>query len=93
MEEGVLIVGMVCSICSIVISYLALKRNNRIENRTRALNEGIIINDITHIKQSIDRMEQKLDKEEQIHQELKERVLKLEEQLEAHMKGEKIWKN
>ena len=87
MDEAVVVLGILCSISSVLIAYIALKRNMKNDNRSNAFNEGILINDISNIKSSILRIEKVLDKQEELKEELIQRVIRVEENLNAHLKN------
>lgn len=83
MEITVGIIGIVGTISTIIFAYLAFRRNGSNDLRQKAKSEGELLSDVAHIKLSIDRIENKLDKVELSYSSLNERVYKLEQRLEA----------
>ena len=71
--------SVVGTISAIVFAYLAFRRNYKIDDKNNARTEGALLSDIGYIKASIDRMEAKLDKQENNYQLLLTRVIKVEE--------------
>lgn len=73
------LIGAVGTITTIIFAYLAFRRNGSNDIREKAKIEGELLSDVAHIKLSIDRIEEKLDKVEGNYSNLKDRVIKLEE--------------
>lgn len=73
------LIGAVGTISTIIFAYLAFRRNGSNDIRQKAMDEGVLLSDVAHIKSSIDRIEEKLDKVEGNYSNLKDRVIKLEE--------------
>ncbi len=66
--------------------------NEKNDRRSEGKNEGVLLSDIGYIKSSIDRIEKSLDKLEQNYALLSERVVKVETELDAHIKNKAIHK-
>ncbi len=80
MRETILaIISILGTISTIIFAFLAFRRNDKSDIRDNAKTEGALISDIGYIKSSIDRMEAKLDKQENNYQGLLTRVIKVEE--------------
>lgn len=77
-----LVIGILGTISSFVFAYLAFKRNGSNDLRAHAKTEGALLNDISYIKTSIDRMEAKLDKVEDNYQGLREKIILVEQRLD-----------
>lgn len=77
------LIGAVGTISTIIFAYLAFRRNGSNDLRQKAKSEGDLLSDVAHIKLSIDRIENKLDKVELSYSSLNERVYKLEQRIEA----------
>lgn len=77
------LIGIVGTISTGIFAYLAFRRNGNNDIKNEAQKQGALFNDVLHIKQSIDRIESKLDKVEFNYGNLNERVIKLEQRLEA----------
>ena len=73
------LIGIVGTISTIIFAYLAFRRNGSNDIRQKAMDEGVLLSDVAHIKSSIDRIEEKLDKVEVNYKSLYERVVKLEQ--------------
>ena len=85
------IVGIIGTISTIIFAYLAFRRGINQDLTSKAASEGALLSDIKYIKSSIDRMEKKMDKLDTNYNELLLRVIKLEERLDNHIEGEKVW--
>lgn len=80
-ELVVLIVGLCSSVSGIIFAFLAFRRNDRSDNKNAGKDEGTLIADVSHIKQSVDRMEQDVNKLDERHHVFAERLAKVEEGL------------
>lgn len=78
-EVIVLIVGICANISGILFAFLGFRRNDRHDNKNEGKDEGTIMSDITHIKQSVDRMESDVNKLDERHHLFAERLAKVEE--------------
>ena len=81
MELVVLIVGLCSSVSGIIFAFLAFRRNDRSDNKNAGKDEGTLIADVSHIKQSVDRMEQDVNQLDERHHVFAERLAKVEEGL------------
>ena len=80
MKEIILtIISIIGTISSLIFAYIAFRRNDKSDVRNSAKIEGALHSDIGYIKSSIDRMEAKLDKQDNNYQVLLTRVIKVEE--------------
>ena len=77
-ETVVMIVGVVGTISSMVFGYIAYRKKENEEKSVRGKSEGILISEIGNIKNSIDRMEEKLDVIEKNYHEISRRVIRVE---------------
>lgn len=80
-EIVVLIVGLCSSISGILFAFLGFRRNDRHDNKSAGKDEGTLVSDISHIKQSVDKMESDVNKLEERHHSFAERLAKVEEGL------------
>ena len=55
------IISIILSILSILIAYMAFKRNKDKDNLKEAIDTGILLSDIGYIKKSLDRIEKRLE--------------------------------
>ena len=78
-EVIVLIVGLCSSISGILFAFLGFRRNDRHDNKNEGKDEGTILSDLTHIKQSVDRTESEVSKLDERHHLFAERLAKVEE--------------
>jgi len=92
LEIALTIISVTGTFSSILFAYLAFRRNDRGDRRAEGKNEGVLISDVGYIKSSIDRIEKSLDKLEQNYAKLSERVVKVEAELDAHIKNKSIHK-
>ena len=81
MELVVLIVGLCSSVSGIIFAFLAFRRNDRSDNKNAGKDEGTLIADVSHIKQSVDRMEPDVNKLDERHHVFAARLAKVEEGL------------
>lgn len=91
-EITLTIVSVAGTVSSVLFAYLAFRRNDRGDRKAEGKNEGVLISDVGYIKSSIDRIEKSLDKLEQNYNRLSERVIKVEAELDAHIKNKSIHK-
>ena len=75
------IISTLISILSILIAYMALKRNKDKDNLKEAIDSGIRLSDIGYIKKSLDRIEKRLEHVEINYNDLLKRVIILEEKV------------
>ena len=75
------IISTLISILSILIAYMALKRNKEKDNLKEAIDSGILLSDIGYIKKSLDRIEKRLEHVEVNYNDLLKRVIILEEKV------------
>ena len=75
------IISTLISILSILIAYMALKRNKDKDNLKQAIDSGILLSDIGYIKKSLDRIEKRLEHVEINYNDLLKRVIILEEKV------------
>lgn len=98
-ELVVTLIGVLGTLSSIFFAYLAFKRNDSIDKKANSKREGVLVSDIGYIKSSLDRLESKLEKNEERYQELLTRIVKVEEvsvsiqrRMEEHIKDKIIHK-
>ena len=78
-EIVVLVVGLCASISGIIFAFLGFRRNDRHDNKSAGKDEGTLISDVSHIKQSVDRMEREVNKLDERHRTFAERLARVEE--------------
>ncbi len=78
MEIVTYIITTFISILSILIAYLALKRNKDKDSIKEALDNGVLLSDISYIKKAIDRIEKRLEHVEIDYNDLLKRIITLE---------------
>jgi hypothetical protein len=78
MEVVTYIITTFISILSILIAYLALKRNKDKDSIKEALDNGVLLSDISYIKKAIDRIEKRLEHVEIDYNDLLKRIITLE---------------
>ena len=78
MEIVTYIITTFISILSILIAYLALKRNKDKDSIIEALDNGVLLSDISYIKKAIDRIEKRLEHVEIDYNDLLKRIITLE---------------
>lgn len=81
LETKIALVGLLTSLSSIVLAFLAFKRNERDDQRKEGKNEGLIITNISYIKTMIERIEDNLIKLDERYRNVLERLSKAEESL------------
>ena len=77
-EVVVMIVGIVGTVSSMVFGYIAFRKKENEEKSVRGKSKGILISEIGNIKNSIDRMYEKLDVIEKNYHEISRRVIRVE---------------
>lgn len=78
MEVITSIISTLISILSILIAYLALKRKKDKDSLQEALENGVLLSDISYIKKVIDRIEKRLENVEINYNDLLKRLITLE---------------
>lgn len=73
------IIGILGTVSSIFFAILVFKRNEKHEHRKEGKNEGLILADIGYIKACVDRVEKNLNKLDEKHHDVVERLAKFEE--------------
>lgn len=86
------IISVIGTVSSITFAYLAFRRNDRGDHKREAKNEGVLISDVGYIKSSIDRIEKTMDKLEEGHANVKERLTKLETEVKDHISNKGVHK-
>ena len=77
-ELIIVLVGFFASISSIVFAYLAFRRSEKEEQKTDGKTEGVMFSDIGYIKACVDRVEKNLNKVDEGHRSIAERLAKVE---------------
>lgn len=80
-EIVVLVVGLCSSISGILFAALGHRRNERKDTKKSGETEGSLVSDVTHIKQSIDRIECDVRSLDERQHYFTERIAKVEEGL------------
>ena len=75
----VTIIGLLTSLVSILLAYLAFKRNEKSDTKKEGKSEGLILSDIGYIKACVDRMEKNLNKVDERYKDIVVRIVRLEE--------------
>ena len=73
------LIGIVGTISSIIFGYLAIRRNERQDQKSSGKAEGVMISDIGYIKACVDRLEKNLTRVDEEHRKMSERLSKVEE--------------
>ena len=81
MEILTYVISTFISILSILIAYLALRRNAEKDHLKEALDNGVLFSDISYIKKAIDRIEKRLENVEINYNDLLRRIIILEEKV------------
>lgn len=92
LEIALTVISVAGTLSSIIFAFLAFRRNDHSDRKREGKNEGVLISDVGYIKSSIDRIEKSLDRLEQNYTKLSERVIKVEAELDAHVKNKSIHK-
>ena len=78
------VISTLISTISILIAYLAFKRNKDKDNLKEALDSGVLLSDIVYIKKTLDRIEKRLEHVEVNYNDLLRRVIILEEKVNVN---------
>ena len=77
--------NVIMSICSLIgtvstifFAYLAFRRSEKEEQKTDGKTEGVMFSDIGYIKACVDRVEKNLNKVDEGHRNIAERLAKVE---------------
>ena len=81
-EIVVMVISLCVSIFGLFFVVLNSKRTERLDNRDAGKNEGTIMADIAHIKQSVDRMETNITNVDARYMNMAERLARVEESVE-----------
>ena len=79
MEIVMFITSTLVSILSILIAYIALRRNKEKDHLKEALDNGVLLSDIGYIKKTLDRIEKRMENVEVNYNDLLRRIIVLEE--------------
>ncbi len=58
------IITAIVGLCSLIISFLALSRNKKSDDRTEGKESGVLFTELGYIKKGIEGIEQRLEKQE-----------------------------
>lgn len=58
------IITAVVGLCSLIISFVALSRNKKSDDRTEGKESGVLFTELGYIKKGIEGIEQRLEKQE-----------------------------
>ena len=78
-EEIISFIGFFISTISLLLAYLAFKRNEKKDSKEEGKSEGLILSDIGYIKACVDRMEKNLNKVDESYEDIIVRIVRLEE--------------
>lgn len=78
-EEIISFIGIFISMISLLLAYLAFKRNEKKDSKEEGKSEGLILSDIGYIKACVDRMEKNLNKVDESYEDIIVRIVRLEE--------------
>ena len=79
MEIITYLISTFISILSILIAYMALRRNKEKDTMKEALDNGVLLSDIGYIKKTLDRIDKRLENVEINYNDLLRRIIILEE--------------
>mgnify|MGYP003293584130 FL=1 len=79
MEIIMFITSTFMTILSILIAYIALRRNKEKDHLKEALDNGVLLSDIGYIKKTLDRIEKRMENVEVNYNDLLRRIIILEE--------------
>ena len=81
MEIITYLISTFISILSILIAYMALRRNKEKDTMKEALDNGVLLSDIGYIKKTLDRIDKRLENVEINYNDLLRRIIILEEKI------------
>ena len=79
MEIIMFITSTFMTVLSILIAYIALRRNKEKDHIKEALDNGVLLSDIGYIKKTLDRIEKRMENVEVNYNDLLRRIIILEE--------------
>ena len=71
-------VALICTLVTAAISYLAFSRNKTRDDKSEGQQSGIMMSELGYIKGSIDNVSKKMDKQDERHIQLVERISSVE---------------
>lgn len=81
MNQIITSISIFVSLSSVLLSYFAFKKSEKVDSKKEGKNEGLIISDIGYIKACVDRVEKNLVKVDERYRNILERLAKVEESL------------
>lgn len=83
--------ALICSIVGAAVAYVTLSRNKTKDDKAEGQHSGIITSELGYIKSSIDNVSRKMDKQDERHLEMVERVSKVEASAkQAHLRIDRM---
>lgn len=84
-------IGLACSIVSVAIAYLVFARGKTKDDKTEGRQDGIVMSELGYIKGSIDNVSKKMDKQDERHLAMVERISKVEASAkQAHLRIDRM---
>lgn len=84
-------VGLACSFAGVYIGIAGYKRTQAKDNQDTGENRGVLLTEIGYIKAGVDDIKRKQDGQEDKHNQLSERVTRIEESTkQAHLRINRI---
>ncbi len=80
------IVGILCSVSSIALAYLAFKRNLKSDDKSEGKYEGQLQTDINYIAKTLEKLNDEVSKLEERNRTMLERLAKVEQSIQIFTK-------
>ena len=85
------IITAVVGVCSLIISFVALSRNKKSDDRTEGKESGVLFTELGYIKKGIEGIEQRLEKQETQYISVIEKLTGVEASVkQAHKRIDKL---
>lgn len=84
-------IGLLCTILGLGISFAAFSRNKAKDDKSEGQQSGVVMSELGYIKSSIDSVSKKMDKQDERHLEMVERISKVEASAkQAHLRIDRM---
>ncbi|MCM1130985.1 MAG: hypothetical protein NC310_02975 [Roseburia sp.] len=80
------VVGILCSISSIALAYLAFKRNLKSDDKSEGKYEGQLLTDISYIAKTLQKLNEDVTKLDERNRTMVERLAKVEQAIQIFTK-------
>ena len=84
-------VGLLCTILGVLVAYVTHSRGKAKDDKSEGRQDGVMLTELGYIKSSIDSVSKKMDKQDERHLEVVERISKVEASAkQAHLRIDRM---